>query len=48
MMEFGLDGSKKEGAPTDTGEEGYIEMRGGEGGQAQWKALQITTVPRYM
>jgi len=40
------DGSKKESPPTNTPAEGYIAMPGGEGGQAQWKALQITTVPR--
>ena len=40
------DGSKKEGAPTDTGPEGYVKMPAGEGGQAQWRFLEITTVPR--
>ena len=42
------DGAKKEGAPKDTGAEGYIEMPGGEDGQAKWKALEITTAPRYI
>lgn len=40
------DGKKMEGAPTDTGPEGYVEMPGGEDGQATWKFLEITTVPR--
>ena len=40
------DGSKKESPPTNTPAEGYVAMPGGEGGQAQWKALMITTAPR--
>ncbi len=40
------DGTKKEGAPTDTGAEGFVEMPSGAGGTTKWRALVITTVPR--